>query len=83
MNPGHSDPDVILQALSPGPSTAALFGPGKARMYGSSLDSVAMVKDHPVAIRPMQCIKTKEVCVKKEGTLEHYFLVTAFKLYSV
>ena len=31
-NPGHSDRDVILQALLPGPSTVVLFGPGKARM---------------------------------------------------
>ena len=31
-NPGHSDPDGILQALLPGPSTVVLFGPGKARM---------------------------------------------------
>ena len=31
-NPGHSDPDAILQALLPGPSTVVLFGPGKARM---------------------------------------------------
>ena len=33
-NPGHSDPDAILQALLPGPSTVVLFGPGKARMGG-------------------------------------------------
>ena len=32
VNPGHSDPDAILQALLPGPSTVVLFGPGKARM---------------------------------------------------
>ena len=32
VNPGHRDPDAILQALLPGPSTVVLFGPGKARM---------------------------------------------------
>ena len=31
-NPGHSDPDAILQALLPGPSMVVLSGPGKARM---------------------------------------------------
>ena len=35
-NPGHSDRDAILQALLPGPSTVVLFGPGKARMAGTS-----------------------------------------------
>ena len=34
-NPGHSDPDAILQALLPGPRTVVLyvlFGPGEATM---------------------------------------------------
>ena len=35
-NPGHSDPDAILQALLLGPSTVVLFGPGKSEDDGNT-----------------------------------------------
>ena len=49
-NPGHSDRDVILQALLPGPRYGSTLGPGKARMGDSGLAWCCCLQLEPVKV---------------------------------